>query len=74
MKTARRIEVIAAVVGMITGIALVDGEPTRREMIGGAVLIFVVVANLLVNVYRDEFKEKKCLETIFGGINYGIKI
>ena len=43
---------------MITGIALVDGEPTRREMIGGAVLIFVVVANLLVNVYRDEFKEK----------------
>jgi len=58
MKTARRIEVIAAVVGMITGIALVDDEPTRREMIGGAVLIFVVVANLLVNVYRDEFKEK----------------
>ena len=58
MKTARRIEVIAAVVGMITGIALVDGEPTRREMIGGAVLIFVGVANLLVNVYRDEFKEK----------------
>ena len=47
-----------AVVGMITGIALVDGEPTRREMIGGAVLIFVVVANLLVNVYKDEFKEK----------------
>ena len=58
MKTARRIEVSAAVVGMITGIALVDGEPTRREMIGGAVLIFVVVANLLVNVYKDEFKEK----------------
>jgi hypothetical protein len=27
-------------------------------MIGGAVLIFVVVANLLVNVYKDEFKEK----------------
>ena len=56
MKTARRIEVIAAVVGMITGIALVDGEPTRREMIGGAVLIFVVVANLLVNVYKDDME------------------
>lgn len=26
-------------------------------MIGGAVLIFVVVANLLINVYRDEFKK-----------------
>lgn len=58
MKTARRIEVIAAVIGMITGIALVDGEPTRRELVGGAVLIFVVVSNLLVNVYRDEFKER----------------
>lgn len=59
MKTARRIQIIAAVVGMITGIALVDGEPTYREMFGGAVLIFVVVADLLVTAYKSEFKEKE---------------
>ena len=52
MKTAKRIQVIAAVAGMITGFVLVDGEPTYKEMFGGAVLIFVVVADLLVSAYR----------------------
>ena len=59
MKTAKRIPVIAAVVGMITGFVLVDGEPTYKEMFGGAVLIFVVVADLLVSAYRGELLEKE---------------
>lgn len=59
MKTAKRIQVIAAVVGMITGFVLVDGEPTYKEMFGGAVLIFVVVADLLVSAYRGELLEKE---------------
>lgn len=59
MKTARRIQVIAAVAGMVTGFVLVDGEPTYKEMFGGAVLIFVVVADLLVSAYRGELLEKE---------------
>lgn len=59
MKTAKRIQVIAAVAGMITGFMLVDGEPTYKEMFGGAVLIFVVVADLLVSAYRGELLEKE---------------
>ncbi|WP_320970372.1 hypothetical protein [Bacteroides nordii] len=59
MKTAKRIQVIAAVAGMITGFVLVDGEPTYKEMFGGAVLIFVVVADLLVSAYRGELLEKE---------------
>ena len=59
MKTAKRRQVIAAVAGMITGFVLVDGEPTYKEMFGGAVLIFVVVADLLVSAYRGELLEKE---------------
>lgn len=59
MKIARRIQVIAAVAGMVTGFVLVDGEPTYKEMFGGAVLIFVVVADLLVSAYRGELLEKE---------------
>ena len=59
MKTAKRIQVIVAVAGMITGFVLVDGEPTYKEMFGGAVLIFVVVADLLVSAYRGELLEKE---------------
>lgn len=59
MKIARRIQVIAAVTGMVTGFVLVDGEPTYKEMFGGAVLIFVVVADLLVSAYRGELLEKE---------------
>lgn len=59
MKTARRIQMIAAVAGMVTGFVLVDGEPTHKEMFGGAVLIFVVVADLLVSAYRGELLEKE---------------
>lgn len=59
MKTAKRIQVIAAVAGMITGFVLVDGEPTYKEMFGGAVLIFVVVVDLLVSAYRGELLEKE---------------
>lgn len=59
MKTARRIQVIAAVVGMLAGFVLVDGEPTRKELVGGSILIAVVVIDLLVSAYRNELLEKE---------------
>ena len=59
MKTARRIQVIAAIAGMVTGFVLVDGEPTNRELFGGAILILVVVADLLVSAYRGELLKKE---------------
>lgn len=58
MKTARRIQVIAAIIGMLVGFVLVDGEPTRKELIGGSILILTVVVNLLVSAYRNELIEK----------------
>lgn len=59
MRTSRRVQVIASVIGIVTGIIMVDGEPTKKELIGGAILIMVVVANLLVTAYQNEFKEYK---------------
>ncbi|WP_291590685.1 hypothetical protein [Bacteroides sp.] len=58
MKTTKLVQVIAAVIGMFTGIVLVDGEPTAKELLGGVVLIIVVVSDLLVTAYRNEFKER----------------
>lgn len=58
MKTARRIQVIAAIIGMLVGFVLVDREPTRKELIGGSILILTVVVNLLVSAYRNELIEK----------------
>lgn len=59
MRTSKRIQSIACTIGMITGVILVDGEPTLRELIGGTVLILVVVANLLVAAYRNEFTDNE---------------
>lgn len=58
MKTTKIVQIIAATIGMFTGIILVDGEPTTKELLGGAVLIGVVVSELLVIAYRNEFKER----------------
>lgn len=58
MKTTKLVQVIAAVIGMFTGLVLVDGEPTTKELLGGVVLIIVVVSELLVTAYRNEFKER----------------
>lgn len=58
MKTTKLVQVIAAVIGMFTGLVLVDGEPTKKELLGGVVLIIVVVSDLLVTAYRNEFKER----------------
>lgn len=58
MKTIKLVQVIAAVIGMFTGLVLVDGEPTTKELLGGVVLIIVVVSDFLVTAYRNEFKER----------------
>ena len=58
MKTTKLVQVIAAVIGMFTGLVLVDGEPTTKELLGGVVLIIVGVSDLLVTAYRNEFKER----------------
>lgn len=58
MKTTKLVQVIAAVIGMFTGLVLVDGEPATKELLGGVVLIIVVVSDLLVTAYRNEFKER----------------
>lgn len=58
MKTTKLVQVIAAVIGMFTGLVLVDGEPTTKELLGGVVLIIVVVSDLLVTAYRNEFKKR----------------
>lgn len=59
MRTTKLVQVIAAVIGMFTGLVLVDGEPTTKELLGGVILIIVVVSNLLVTAYRDELQEKE---------------
>ena len=55
----KKLRVIMAVIGMITGVALVDGEPTVKEIFGGSVLVVVVITDLLVTAYENEFKTRK---------------